>query len=1815
MIKEIKKSKFKKFIAYYLTLSILLQIVQPLGAYALTSGPTQPEFNSFTPLATSEMVSLASGNFNYNIPLMDVGGYPINLSYDSGISMEQEASWVGLGWNLNVGQISRQVRGLPDDFKGDEMRYENDLKKNITVGTNFNLSPALLGNDTPFSLGLGVQYNNYEGVSFKPSIGVSYSLADNVQVGVDLSASVADGASISPSVKISEKQAGLRKSLNLSAGLNSRKGFENMSMSVSKSNLKQNEKAYSSDRYRGKAGEIGTNRVGMGSAGGSISFNNQSYTPTKRVAYDNISNVFNATVGGEVFGLEGQVRITGYGSDQTINKDYKNRKVGAYGYDYTHHKNNLEGVLDFNREKEQTVTKNTNALPVTNYTYDIYDIQGQGVSGTFRPHRSQVSYLYNDDVSDFSLSNTFGAELGLGNLVHGGLNFLTSPSTSTTGKWSTNNNTISVFTERNTDKNNILYESAPLKLVGELGIETDATYKIKLNGAKAQKLKLDGGEYNRSLSPTYLTKTPSSTQYSSKPVNSKIKRTERLLRNQSIQKIKNYEADGLFIFKNPSAKPHHTAGYKVLQPDGTTYVFGNTVYNTKKVEATFDVSNKSLVPYFPELVQYNGSTQGGGDNYLNKITTPGYAHTYMISSVLSADYEDIDNNGPSDLDLGSYTKFGYTLFNDYKWRTPFNEGAASYNEGLKTNKKDQKGTYIYGEKQVSYLNKIETKTHIAFFDLENRHDARGTTDENGGLNSSSAYMQRIESIRLYSKSEIQISANGEPMDPGANSTTIKPIKTVHFNYTYDLCKNTPNNENGVKGKLTLNKVYFTYRNSNMGRFAPYKFEYSNNNSNFKATEFDIWGNYKQASIALTNTEFPFVEQNKVVADNNTAAWSLKKIQLPSGGSITIDTESDDYKYVQDRKAMEMFMVVGAGQDNSGVNLSNKLYTKSSGHNRFLYVKVRDQSLNSMQFLTKYLSENSNKPIYFKFLLNMTDTSSDFVSGYFEIDNTRLKQISVNASGIASIPLKFLRKDGGITSNDQVNPISKAGWGFGRTYLNRAVYSLGGDNINDNFVSIVNDLLGSIAAMTEIFRGPNAVLETNNCAKSFDTQRSWIRLENPDGKKLGGGLRVKKIELSDDWDIMNTVSNNPLYKEIYGQEYSYMLEDEKTSSGVATFEPNASPENPFVEPFYGLDGNYEERIGAPKENNYVEKPFGESFFPSPSITYSRVTVKNLDKTGNNASKVIKKHATGKVITEHYTSKDFPTIVDFTDLSIFPDVDESPIKKFLNITSINHLTASQGFSIETNDMNGKVKSENVYAQGQTAPISRVEYKYSTTSEGKLNNMFTTLDQKGKAKTNEIGVIYDVINDFNESKSVSESFGFDGNLAAMIIGIFPAFIPTVFPKYSYHETILRTAVTTKVVHRTAVLEEKIAYDLGSRVSTKNLAWDAKTGQVLLTQTINEFDDNFYNFTYPSHWYYESMGLASENLDIEGKLIYATGPYFFIQGYPVNSNPDISKYLKLGDELLVKNNNNSTRLWVSGYSANKNYVQLMSRNGTIANQQNLPNDLRFKVVRSGNRNVQMSSMASITTMKNPLYQNDILVDIGANSFSYLLNESNNVRVLNASAIEYSDYWESQCENNLPNEKGLINGTGQAVNPYLYNIKGEWRPVKSYAYLTGRNNFETSNRRNSGFYNKFDPFYKIDQPEKPGWSIVEGDWISASEVSKYSPYGIELENKDALDRYSSAQYGYNYKLPVAVASNSRYQEIGFDGFEDYSSSAQSAAMKPHFGFSQSILNGAFISNEKSHTGRSSLAVLPNNKVSFTRKVVACEDSSNIKLDSIKIKK
>ncbi|HEY4205206.1 MAG TPA: hypothetical protein VGM31_00265, partial [Puia sp.] len=111
----------RKPIAATLLLVFFTETFAPSLSYALTSGPTQPEVNSFEPVDTTDMVNLATGDFTYNMPLLEVpgpeGGYPLSLSYHAGIQPNMDASWVGLGWTVNPGAINRSVNGFPDDWK------------------------------------------------------------------------------------------------------------------------------------------------------------------------------------------------------------------------------------------------------------------------------------------------------------------------------------------------------------------------------------------------------------------------------------------------------------------------------------------------------------------------------------------------------------------------------------------------------------------------------------------------------------------------------------------------------------------------------------------------------------------------------------------------------------------------------------------------------------------------------------------------------------------------------------------------------------------------------------------------------------------------------------------------------------------------------------------------------------------------------------------------------------------------------------------------------------------------------------------------------------------------------------------------------------------------------------------------------------------------------------------------------------------------------------------------------------------------------------------------------------------------------------------------------------------------------------------------------------------------------------------------------------------------------------------------------------------------------------------------------------------
>lgn len=1963
MINTIRNSRLSKVIASYMAIQLIVTTVQPSNLFALTGGPSQPEFNSFTPIGTSDMVNLTSGDFNYNIPIMDVGGYPLNLSYDSGITMDQEASWVGLGWNLNIGQINRQVRGLPDDFKGDIVTYENNMKPNKTIGMTFALNTAVAGleqdNDSggteapsvsinpSLNFALTLQHNNYEGMSATPSLGFGFDIGGVTSVGMNLSANAADGLTTSANVGLSQRLN--KKSMlndipfngNISAGTtyNSRQGLTALNVNTSISgpsarNVRNN-----------KINKTFTSSIGGGSQ---LSFIDQTFTPVKRTQFHNTGFSFDPSVGFEAFLGTAEAGVTAFASKQELVD--KTTEERAFGYEFTKEAT-ANDILDFNRENEGIVTKGTKALPSLNYTYDLYSIQGQGIGGQFRPYKGKVGHVFDQYIQDKGSNDVLGFEVELGNAWHGGIDFKHTNTESHTGSWETPGKSIFLNTAEDT---NLDYEDTYYALTGDTPIDND--YNLYEVLGKENPVALDITPNNKRqfekdasniLVEKLFDESASQTDdsesanlpYERRYLNADgVTRNTRKKRNTAIQKITVEEAeiDG-FITRHNNLEPHHTNGYKILLPDGSTYIYGEAAVNLEKKERTFSIDGNATRPT-EGLVTFSGSddsvsNNNGVDHYFNGIETPAYAHSYLLTSVLSSDYEDLTGDGPTDDDLGAYTKFHYeTKSSNYQWRFPYEDNMASYNPGYYTQTKDQKASYTSGEKELKYATKIETKTHIALIDLRPREDGRAVNHE--------VTQWYIKSIRLYSKPEYikheaDISQTGEE-DDIANDP-VKPIKTAHFTYDYSLGETTDGNQRGLpnhidqinnsssslgNGRLTLKSLYFTYRDSYMGKYTPYKFNYDNFNPTYHFKSYDIWGNYKpylesqvdingddivinyplesdmsgsEVNQPLTASDFPFVNQNnKVLQDYLAAAWTLSSIDLPSGGKIELQYESDDYQYVQDRKAMQMYNVVGVsvGVPTSldDVNQSSNLF---NAHH--IVIKLPKEQFrknedgepimpNPEEFIDNYIGEHYNKPIYFNFMLNMTEHSNnayEYVSGYFTIEESaadpesllpekRINVFEQNGSYYAAIPLKHMSDEG--SGNSAINPISKAGWYFGRNNLRRFVYGVG-DNSPENitFEELFSNIGSSLGTFSEILNGPNDKLRNKGIASKFKPHKSWIRLQHGGQAKLGGGLRVKRIAMYDNWDVMlghsNTTNTNPnAYSNFYGQDYNYQLDNNGGSSGVATFEPNASRENPFVEPYY----NEGEANIAPRDINYTEKPFGKSFFPSPMVTYSRVSVSNLtrskegEETDSNGDPMVlqlTKNATGQVVNEFYTSKNFPTITMHTDI-------DGPLNYKDNLGNVGNavlefvtgvkrtkteLTLSQGFSVVTNDMNGKNKSQKVYDE-RGLLISGVDYKYNTDTTGRLNNYLPVIHEDGQVSKELVGVQYEVITDFRESYNNSVTRGIRTNAATFLIPSIPpfwAFVPSGFYTDIGVSTRYNSTTTTKHVHKSGILLEKVAYDLGASVTTKNIAWDAISGQVLLTETTNEYNDNYYNFNYPAHWMYMGMGQASQNLGIVANFSSVS----FSEGQPSESgdedvstwykldhlNENLTDYFSVGDQVYVydangspqayDNNISDYRFWISEiktdeYGNNPRMVLINSIGNYLnpcGDEDNLGN-ITVKVVRSIKRNLQSASMASVTSMENPINidANDGIDNTDFNVSSTTSTE-NNPRIINASAVEYKDFWQAPKERDIdyPSQHLTADGTVEypyfyRTNPFKYNIKGDWRALRSYAFLTGRTQIDNSTR-NSGFFETFKPFYiynnELGKWEKNNNSIENGEdtWTFASEVTKYTPYGAELENKDALGRYSSAQYGYNFTLPVAVASNSAYRQMGYDGFEDSKIVAGNFVSQDHFVIEphEFVANSQRISkvtDQEAHTGNYSVEVKPNGSIIKTVPISKSNNESNL---------
>lgn len=1796
--------------AWFLLALFIWSTFQPAISYA--GGPTQPEASAFTPVGVSDMVDPFTGDFTYNIPLMDIEGYPINIAYNSGVTMDQDASWVGLGWNLNAGAITRALRGLPDDFNGDQVTKKLNTKPNFNINIDAGLGLEIVGFSIPegggggLNLSVGMGFNNYTGYNSSVSIGPSFDfgkfLGGNLTAGFSLSGSSENGASFSPNVSLSYKEKvseaqDIKRTGTIGTAFNSRAGLQQVSYGFSATkinystttlNINGKDRVFRDRDENGK--DISTGSTSA-STGGAFDFGVAQYLPTPQHSKFGASASFRMNVSGSLFGVDGQGNIGVSLSRSWIPAANQTINQPSYGYLFSQNGLSSSGnQLDFNRDNDQVFSKYSVNLPSAFQTYDLFNVMAQGTGGSFRPIRNDVGYVYDPFSSAYDVGANVGVELGFGNLTDIGVDIDIPITNTTNGPWSDNNSAYSSLRFRSGGAGNIV-PSFSFVEASESSVTQDDMMNTQFYGANPERLVLAGSamspRINNSLNQGGTIKTIS-----------KNKKSLRDYANNQLYFLSRGEVQanlGVIPFVSGNlfsgAPAHHIGEITQLGQDGRRYVFAMPVYNHFQEDVTFacgaglygsgginyQENQSGIITGISTASESSGDASPGNDrgidHYYSSTKMPPYAHSYMLSAVLSDDYVDSDGqHGPTKDDLGSYVAFDYETVSGHEWRTPIQAGTAYHNEGMRSDKTDDKASFVHGKKDLKYLKIVRTKNYVAVFQTEPRRDGRSASGRNGGLNSADVTSSRLlKSITLYTRSEYDAHYS--------DLTLATPVQKVEFEYDYSLCRQYPGNDQTTSpentnpketGKLTLKKIKFSYQNSKKMNYRYYEFDYGNN-PNYHLKGSDRWGTYKtpllgvagsEANIAtpLNNSDYPYADQNKTTADANAGAWSLSTIHLPSGGEINVTYESDDYAYVQHKKAAQMYKIVG-------IRYENGTTTTISGSGEATFEPLVSGNDKNGQLLFELNNQTDNismygkngQQLYFRALSELIPTGSgfkgqtEFVSGYGIIESISKVQIGGTYYGCIKLSGERLKDSG----SSDYSPLIAQAILFGRTQLSRT--------INNNFspsadageseqaiISFVNATINMLTSFKELATGPSKAIYDQGKAKRIVVNKSWIRLDCATGHKFGGGSRVAKIEIKDNWSDMEGGASST-----YGQVYEYVLED-GTSSGVAAYEPQlGGDENPWHSAYMV---NNKRRM-AMDDKMYIDDPIMESQFPSPTVGYSRVVIKDLPHAG------VKRTATGKVVKEFYTAKDFPTIVKRTDVDMLTDHSLFPIGP-----KYQYLTANQGFSIELNNMHGKAKKESVYGEDQTSPLSTVEYYYKSQDlnldgvpNKRLKNEISVIDEKGVNSTATIGVRYDMVGDFRESETKSRVPKIHINTNSFIIGIIPILIPPVYPGYDQTTNRFRSATMNKTITRFAVLEKVVANQDGSIVETNNLAFDKNTGEVLVTQTTTNFNDKVYSLNYPAYWKYPAFGQASKNILYSYKAASVTAGGFA-------AIPSQYNYFTEGDEVAVTIGSSTTKGWV--LEKNASGIRIINQNGTAYAGSNVT----IKVIRSGYKNKQTTSMASMTSFSNP---------IGGLTTNQFTN------VLNAGAVEFGQDWKTYCD-----------CFSSGSNPFIMGTKGNWRPIRSYTYLTGRSqaNYDgNTNIRKDGVFTAYAPFYKLGNGV---WEKNGQNWTFVSEVTEFSPNGMTLETRDALGRYSSSLFSYNNTLTAAVATNSKATQIASGSFEDLS---YTNCMDQGF-FSKAKINngilgtipGTSLSTTDSHTGRTSIKVTSGASVKFENVVSTC---------------
>ncbi len=902
-----RKRKLIRAAACFFLLETLSTLVAPSVGWAMM-GPGQPEFTSYEASGSPDLVNLTTGDFTYNVPVIEVPGpersFSMPLTYRAGIKLEQEASWVGLGWSLNAGAIARSVTGYPDDADGEPMQstYQQKITRGWTggvpgilnlgwdVNTGHSGSASLLG-----LVGLGWSGG---GISSGSLVGIHASkegITANPIEMVAAAVTIATLGSAGPIMQVAAAAAtqigtdaatGIAASVLLGKSGSSGGGLGEPTVKEESGFLYTNYWVFYNDQK--------TERMY-----GSLHFDDMSQQ-VKPVNSDNLSpqiyynNVNNPAGKSPEF-------------DFRVNSGDYGRYTSGPGADLFLY--NPPGT-----DKNSFWNVSNNALSIA---HDDFSVMGGNVSGSIRPYRLEVGslafpYQGTDEHLKYATIpylNSYKVPFRYENSLSNGYDYHQfAPGAATTtdavgidGQWKP------------------YFENG---WTGGLVLKDPSLYDQNARTAPARKgiinqygdRKLVQGKNikwftNEEILQQYANSTDGNGSFleTDYPVGKNIPTAPVITGYTGCDPSDPYCQSEPITEEQPPVWSNNpwritlpgkgVGAFAITAEDGTTYHYSLPVYHYTQ----YSTSRQVKKPADAEAPGVSTQTIG---TYGSHHTGGGYATTWLLTAITSSDYVDRNKLGTvDDSDWGGWIRFDYGKFSStYKWRQPYvgeNFDAKSFNDA----------SFAEGYKETYYLNSIRTRSHTALFIKSVRNDARGhyqSTPSNLGFDERQpASSLRLDEVVLLTNDDLaklqkqdgirtETGEVGESAVPALSNNTAgnntqydaselwagdtyqnvldqhdvdadtrirafinqRAQKRVVFNYSYRLCASTPNSfaynmlfaldqdqfRCNHTGKLTLESVS-TYGPANTKLTPDFKFKYGFN-PDYQRDSWDGFGMYK-----------------------------------------------------------------------------------------------------------------------------------------------------------------------------------------------------------------------------------------------------------------------------------------------------------------------------------------------------------------------------------------------------------------------------------------------------------------------------------------------------------------------------------------------------------------------------------------------------------------------------------------------------------------------------------------------------------------------------------------------------------------------------------------------------------------------------------------------------------------------------------------------------------------------------------------------------------------------------------------------------------